>query len=106
MSKLVKRFKSQVSWSCAVNVLQGENGMYATINKSRKNKETDKWEETPFYSPQDLAAIGSAIQQALAFIDANTLPKEKNSEFIPAKEYVAPRQAPLPPSLADEEIPF
>ena len=105
MSKLVKRFKSQISWTCSVNVLAGENGMYTTINKSRKNKETDKWEETPFYSPQDLAAIVSAANQALAFIDANTLPKEK-SEFVPAKEYVAPKQAPLPQSLADDEIPF
>lgn len=104
MSKLVKRFKSQVSFTCSVNVLQGEHGMYSTISKSRKNKETDKWEETPFYSPQDLAAIGSAIGQALAFIDANTLPREK-SEFVPAKEYVAPKQEPAIP-FVDDEIPF
>jgi hypothetical protein len=99
MSKLVKRFKSQVSYTCSVNVLQGEHGMYSTISKSRKSKETDKWEETPFYSPQDLAAIGSGIQQALAFIDANTLPREKGAA-APVKE------SPLPQSLQDEEIPF
>lgn len=99
MSKLVKRFKSQVSWSISVNVMRGDQGFYCTIQKSRKSKETNEYEDTPFMSPTDLAGIISAANQALAFIDANTLPREKGAT-APAKE------SPLPQSLQDEEIPF
>lgn len=99
-AKLIQRFKSQISWATSVNVLQGEHGYYFTMNKSKKNKDTGKWEETPFLDAKDMAALVFSAQQAMAFIDANPIPKEQKA----APSAVASGE--LPKSVADDEIPF
>lgn len=99
-AKMIQRFKSQISWATSVSVMQGEHGYFFTMNKSKKDKETNKYENTPFLEARDVAALISSAQQALAFVDANPLPKEQKA----APSAVASGE--LPKSVADDEIPF
>lgn len=98
--KLIQRFKSQISWATSVNVLQGQYGYYFTMNKSKKDKQTGKYEPSPFLDARDMAALILSGQQALAFTDANPIPKEQKA----APSAVASGE--LPKSVADDEIPF
>lgn len=99
-AKLIQRFKSQISWSTSVNVMQGEHGYFFTMSNSRKNKDTGKYEENPFLNAKDLAALVFSAQQAIAFIDANPIPREQKA--APS----AVETGELPKSVSDDEIPF
>lgn len=99
-AKLIKRFKSQISWATSVNVLQGDYGYFFTLSKTKKNKESGKYEDVPFFEAKDLAAIVMSSQQAIHFIDANPLPKDG------ATQGTMQQSAELPKSVSDDEIQF
>ncbi len=98
--KIIKRFKNELSYSVSVGVGKGQYGYYFTFNKSRKNKDTNEWEESAFYGMKDVAALKQALESAIRFTEDNPLPRQDRQQ--PSEEATSP----LPKSLDDDEIPF
>lgn len=98
-SKLLKRFVSSVSPAVGVALFKSENGVFFTIKKTNYKKETNQYEENPFYRASDLAALSECAKAGIQWLDANPQRKEKSS----GGEGEAPAELSSKP---EDEIPF
>lgn len=80
MSKLVKRFKSAIRPSAAVSVFRGEKGFFYTVSNNRFVKDSNQWQENPFYDVATLAALRASIDKAIEWADENQFQREPGSE--------------------------
>ena len=101
MSKLVKRFKSAIKPTAGVSVFRGEKGFFYTVSNARFVKDSNKWEENPFYDVATLAALRSCLDKAMSWADENQFRREQGSE--PAKVESTDTQSKLDEM---EDIPF
>lgn len=100
-AKLIHRFKSAINFRDSLALFEGNGGYFLTLEKSNYDKESKEWKTTPFLDPSDLAAIMSTCRQALAYIDANPIKKEKGEGGY--AQTTPPAGAKVP---NDDDIPF
>lgn len=102
MADVVHRFKSAISNMITLTLFNGKGGnQFFTLNKSTYNKETKKYDDTPFLNAADLAAAMSACRQALAYLDAN--PTKRVRTEAPEVHNEQPRSS---KPVSDDDIPF
>ena len=100
---LVKRFKSVITPSITVSCFRGQKGFFYTINKSNYKKESNQWEDTPFFHASDLFAMSAALAKAQAWAEENPFKRDESAQEAPAEQVGAP----VDQKLRDmEDIPF